>query len=101
MAKKEKQQQNDPTLPTLADGYFWRVGPKEGLDWGWGGDSYRGYGISLRQGRKRLLSSRVLTAVTDDALIKAAGDLYQRHQAIERETANRGRLAGDYPPKTL
>lgn len=101
MAKKDKQQ-NDPTLPTLPDGLFWRVGPKEGLDWSWGGDSYRGYGISLRQGRKRLYSSTVLDGVvTDERVARAAQDVFDRRERNLREAATRARLTGDYPPKTL
>lgn len=100
MAKKDKQE-NDPTLPTLPDGYFWRVGPKEGLDWVWG-DGYRGYGVSLRQGRKRLCSSTVLDGViTDERVARAAQEVFDRRAANLREAATRTRLAGDYPPKTL
>lgn len=100
MGKKDKQQ-NDPTLPTLPDGLFWRVGPKEGLEWGWGGDSYRGYGISLRQGRKRLHSSAIINHVSDTLIIKAAEGLWDQWDADRREDAERTRLSGDYPPKIL
>lgn len=86
-------------LPVLPEGYFWRVGPREGYDERTSINP-KCFGVSLR--RKRLVGSRVLwwsDPATVETIPKAAQKVYNEWRNEEARRAAYKEVSGDYPPR--